>query len=173
MSTDKIPKIKIFTDGAVKGNPGGPGGYAAVLIRGDKKRTIVGFDPKTTNNRMELRAAIAGILALHRRCRIEIWTDSEYLHKGMTQWVPGWKKRSWKTRDGKDVANQDMWSFLSNLELIHDITWKWVRGHTGSKWNEKADRLAGKALKRGIKQMEAEALEKLEKEKLETQDSTE
>lgn len=166
-SSEKLPKVKIFTDGAVKGNPGGPGGYAAILIKGSKVKKVVGFDRKTTNNRMEMRAAIAGILVLHRRCRVEIYTDSDYLYKGMTQWSPDWRKRGWKTRDGKPVANQDMWSFLHNLASLHEITWKWVRGHSGNKYNEMADRLAGKVLKRGIKRLEEEALKELEKQEQE------
>lgn len=163
----KMYKIKIFTDGAVKGNPGGPGGYAAILVKGKKKKVISGFDPNTTNNRMEMRAAIAGLLALKKDSIVELWTDSEYLHKGMTEWSNGWKLKGWKTRDGKPVANQDLWSLLHGLQLIHEIDWHWIRGHNGHKWNELADEYAGKALKQGLESIEKSKENKIEKSETE------
>jgi ribonuclease HI len=162
----KKMKIKIFTDGAVKGNPGGPGGYAAILVRNKKKKIISGFDPNTTNNRMEMRAAIAGLLALKKNSTVELWTDSEYLYKGMTQWSESWKLRGWKTREGKPVANQDLWSILHGLQLNHKIDWHWVRGHNGHKWNELADEYAGQALKQGLKSIEKLSEDQVKKRKI-------
>lgn len=145
-----LPRITIYTDGSICGNPGGPGGYAAILRKGGKSRRVVGFDPDTTNNRMELRAAIAGLTALDRPCEVELVTDSEYLCKGMREWLESWKRRGWKNSSGARVLNKDLWQVLDLLSKYHEITWTWIRGHTGDKWNEEADRLAKEALEKGL-----------------------
>ena len=133
--------VEIFTDGACKGNPG-PGGWGVLLRYGDKEKTLYGGEPETTNNRMELMAAIEGLRALTRSCSVVLTTDSQYVRKGITEWMAGWKRKNWKTAAGKPVKNQDLWQQLDAQSQRHNIQWHWVRGHTGHRENEIADQLA-------------------------------
>jgi ribonuclease HI len=133
--------VIIYTDGACKGNPG-PGGWGAVLISGDHRRELYGGEAHTTNNRMELSGAIAALSALKRRCRVQLYTDSQYVRLGITEWLPQWKKRGWKTADRKPVKNEDLWRELEALIARHEVHWHWVKGHSGDAGNERADELA-------------------------------
>lgn len=145
--------IEIYTDGSIQGNPGGPGGFAAILLKGEKKKVVSGFDPDTTNNRMELRGPIAGMMAIEKPSHIKIYTDSEYVYKGFTQWLQGWKSKGWKTVTGKRVTNMDLWMTLERMTRFHKkVEWEWVKGHSGDKYNELADVEAAKALERGKKE---------------------
>ena len=139
------PEVVIYTDGACSGNPG-PGGWGAVLIAGHKERDICGGEAPTTNNRMELMAAIQALEALKRPCLVELHTDSEYLRQGITQWINGWKVRGWRTADKKPVKNEDLWRRLDEARARHTVTWRWVKGHSGHPLNERADALARKGL---------------------------
>jgi len=136
-----LPFVEIFTDGACRGNPG-TGGWAALLRTGDKEREISGGEPHTTNNRMELRAAIEALNALKRRCRVEIHTDSNYVRDGITKWIHGWKRNGWRTADKKPVKNADLWQELTEAAARHDVTWHWVKGHSGHPENDRVDALA-------------------------------
>jgi ribonuclease HI len=138
-------KVEIYTDGACKGNPG-PGGWGALLVCRGVERELWGGEAETTNNRMELTAAIRALEALKRRCRVRLYTDSQYLRKGITQWLPGWIERGWKRKDG-ELQNEDLWRRLAELILEHDIRWDWVKGHAGNRWNERADQLATQAIR--------------------------
>jgi ribonuclease HI len=133
--------VEIFTDGACSGNPG-PGGWGAVLRAGENEREIKGGEPLTTNNRMELMAAIAALEALKRPSKVRLHTDSNYLREGITRWVHQWKKRGWRTADGKPVKNVDLWQRLETAAAPHEVEWIWVRGHAGHPENERADKLA-------------------------------
>lgn len=133
--------IEIFTDGACKGNPG-PGGWGALLRLGTKEKELCGGEPLTTNNRMELTAVIRALQALKRHSKVKLHTDSQYVQKGISEWIDGWKRRGWKTADKKPVKNVDLWLQLDQLAAQHDIEWLWVRGHTGHEGNERADLLA-------------------------------
>ena len=133
--------VQIFTDGACKGNPG-PGGWGVLLRKGTTERELSGAEPDTTNNRMEMTAAIEGLSALKRRCTVDLYTDSKYLIDGITKWLPGWQRRGWKTASKKPVKNEDLWRKLAQLEAEHRITWHWVKGHAGHPENERVDRLA-------------------------------
>jgi ribonuclease HI len=137
---DKKPVI-IYSDGACSGNPG-PGGWGAVLIYGDKRREISGGEPLTTNNRMELRAAAEALAALKRPSCAELHTDSEYLRKGITEWITKWKANGWKTAAKEPVKNADLWRLLDEARQRHKISWHWVKGHAGEAENERADELA-------------------------------
>ncbi len=137
--------VQIFTDGACSGNPG-PGGWAAILRFGDNEKEIFGGEPLTTNNRMELTAAIKGLETLKRPCSVIIYTDSRYVMDGITQWLPRWKAKGWKTSDNKPVKNGDLWSALKSAAARHKVTWRWVEGHSGHLENERADRLARAAM---------------------------
>jgi len=137
---DEKPVI-IYSDGACSGNPG-PGGWGAVLIFGDKRREISGGEPHTTNNRMELRAAAEALAALKRPSIAELHTDSEYLRKGITEWITKWKANGWKTAGREPVKNADLWRLLDEARLRHKISWHWVKGHAGEAENERADELA-------------------------------
>ncbi|MBD58847.1 MAG: ribonuclease HI [Citromicrobium sp.] len=136
--------VQIFTDGACKGNPG-PGGWGVLLRKGTTERELSGAEPDTTNNRMEMTAAIEGLSALKRRCTVDLYTDSKYLIDGITKWLPGWQRRGWKTASKKPVKNEDLWRKLAQLEAEHRITWHWVKGHAGHPENERADQLASDA----------------------------
>jgi len=138
-------QVRIFTDGGCKGNPG-PGGWGAILYYGDAKKEIKGSEPETTNNRMELMAAIQALELLKRPCDIELTTDSQYLRQGITQWIHNWKKRGWKTADKKPVKNQDLWMRLDEAVGRHEVKWSWVKGHAGHPDNERADELANEAI---------------------------
>lgn len=131
--------VTIFTDGACKGNPG-PGGWAALLVHGDKEKEIVGHEENTTNNRMELKAAIMALRSLKTACRVDLYTDSSYVQKGMTEWLKGWKAKGFKK-----VANPDLWMELDAEASKHHVTWHWVRGHDGHPENERVDQLASDA----------------------------
>jgi ribonuclease HI len=137
--------VDLWTDGACRGNPG-PGGWAALLISGEREKELAGAEPETTNNRMELTAAIRGLEALKRRCNVRVHTDSEYVRRGVTEWLEDWKRRGWKTADRKPVKNVDLWEQLDALQGKHDIEWHWVRGHSGVPENERVDRLANRAI---------------------------
>ncbi|HZD26084.1 MAG TPA: ribonuclease HI [Alphaproteobacteria bacterium] len=138
-------RVEIFTDGACSGNPG-PGGWGAVLRYGATEKELSGGEPLTTNNRMEMMAAIAALEALKRASRVEITTDSEYLKNGITTWIHNWKKRGWKTADKKPVKNVDLWQRLEAAMAQHQVEWHWVRGHAGHPENERADALARAAI---------------------------
>jgi ribonuclease HI len=140
-----LTRVEIFTDGACRGNPG-RGGWGAILRSSGREREIYGSDPATTNNRMEMTAAIRALEALRERCKVTLYTDSQYLRQGITEWIANWKLRGWRTADRKPVKNQDLWMRLEELNAIHDIDWHWVRGHDGHPENERADRLANQAI---------------------------
>jgi ribonuclease HI len=137
--------VRIYTDGACKGNPG-PGGWGALLTFGERERELFGGATDTTNNRMELTAVIEALRALKRRCRVELYTDSQYVCNGITEWLPNWKRRGWKTADKKPVKNADLWHTLDELVQAHDVRWHWVRGHSGHAGNERADALANRGV---------------------------
>jgi ribonuclease HI len=140
------PGVTIFTDGACSGNPG-PGGWGAILRFGDAEKELSGGEALTTNNRMELTAAIEALSALKRPVHVDLHTDSEYLRKGITGWIHRWKKNGWKTADRKPVKNAELWQALDALIARHDVAWHWVRGHAGDEMNERADALARQAMK--------------------------
>lgn len=137
-------RVEIYTDGACLGNPG-PGGWGAVLIYGGHEKELSGGEPVTTNNRMEIMAAIASLEALKEPCQVAIHTDSQYLRQGITTWLPQWKIRAWKTADRKPVKNQDLWQRLEAATARHSVSWHWVKGHAGHPENERADQLATRA----------------------------
>jgi ribonuclease HI len=139
------PKVTIFTDGACKGNPG-PGGWGAVLIFGDHEREIWGGELATTNNRMELTAAIEALNALKRPCAVELHTDSQYVKNGISQWLALWKARGWRTMSKGAVKNEDLWRRLDEAASRHRMDWRWVKGHAGHVLNERADALANRGL---------------------------
>jgi len=136
-----LPEVEIFTDGACKGNPG-PGGWGAVLRFGDKERELSGGESPTTNNRMELMAAIEALKALKRPCRVSLTTDSNYVRDGITRWIFGWQRNGWRTSDKKPVKNAELWQALLEASAPHRIDWHWVKGHAGHPENERADALA-------------------------------
>ena len=142
--------VIIHTDGACKGNPG-PGGWGAIIQFGEKAKEMSGGEPLTTNNRMELTAAIMALEALTRPCKIDLHTDSKYVMDGITGWIHGWKARGWKTADKKPVKNDDLWKRLDVARTRHEVKWHWVKGHAGHALNERADQLAN----RGIEEMRA------------------
>ena len=140
------PRLVIYTDGACRGNPG-PGGWGALLMYGDKKKEICGGELATTNNRMELMAAIQALESLKKPCEVELHTDSKYVQQGIHEWIHGWKRRGWLTADKKPVKNEDLWRRLDEARSRHNVQWRWVKGHAGHELNELADALA----RRGIK----------------------
>ena len=139
------PGVVIYTDGACRGNPG-PGGWGALLIWGDRERELCGGDPATTNNRMELTAAIEALEALKRPCKVELHTDSQYVKNGITEWLSLWKARGWRTYSKGAVKNEDLWRRLDVARLRHEVDWRWVKGHAGHELNERADALARKGM---------------------------
>lgn len=139
--------VDIYTDGACSGNPG-PGGWGAILVYGKTEKELSGFEENTTNNRMELMAAISALEALKGSCRVDLYTDSTYVQKGMLEWLEGWKARGWRTADKKPVKNADLWQRLEEAAARHDVNWHWVRGHDGHEMNERADVLAVDAIKK-------------------------
>jgi ribonuclease HI len=143
---DDLPHVTIYTDGACSPNPG-PGGWAALLRTGDAEKELSGGEPDTTNNRMELTAALRALQALKKPCRVELYTDSEYLKRGITEWLPGWRARGWKRKDGV-LKNVELWQALDGELKRHRVSWHWVRGHAGQRENERVDRLARQAIPR-------------------------
>jgi ribonuclease HI len=139
------PHVTIYTDGACSGNPG-PGGWGAILVSGEREKELKGGEGHTTNNRMELMGAIAALEALTKPCRVDLYTDSQYLRGGITGWIHGWKKNGWRTADKKPVKNVDLWQRLEAALKHHDVQWHWVKGHAGHAMNERADVLAREAI---------------------------
>ncbi|QZH73876.1 MAG: ribonuclease HI [Erythrobacter sp.] len=139
-----MKKVEIFTDGACKGNPG-PGGWGALLRMGRHEKEMSGSEPDTTNNRMEMTAAIKALSALIEPCKVTLHTDSRYLIDGMTKWIDGWQRKGWISASKKPVRNEDLWHELIALAAKHDITWEWVKGHNGHPENERVDKLASDA----------------------------
>ena len=142
------PTVTIYTDGACKGNPG-PGGWGAWLSSGGHDKELFGGEPNTTNNRMELTAVIEALASLKRTCEVTVHTDSEYVRKGITEWIHGWKQRGWKTADKKPVKNAELWQRLDALRDLHHVQWRWVKGHAGDPGNERADALANRGVEAG------------------------
>ncbi len=140
-----MDKVEIFTDGACRGNPG-PGGWGAILRKGTHEKELYGGEALTTNNRMELMAAIRSLEALTRPCEVTLTTDSQYVRKGITEWIDNWRKRGWKTADKKPVKNVDLWQRLAQAAERHRVHWHWIRGHTGHPENERADALANRGI---------------------------
>ena len=138
---DDLPKVEVFTDGACKGNPG-PGGWGAILRSNGRERELSGGETPTTNNRMELMAAIEALNALKKPCHVQLWTDSNYVRDGITKWIHGWRRNGWKTADRKPVKNSELWQALLDAAARHRIDWHWVKGHAGHPENERADALA-------------------------------
>ncbi|WP_218814394.1 ribonuclease HI [Rickettsiella endosymbiont of Dermanyssus gallinae] len=144
------PKIEIFTDGACRGNPG-PGAWATLLRYREKEKMLSGTELNTTNNRMELMAAIQALMALKKPCQIVLSTDSQYVKKGITEWLPQWKRRAWKTANKMPVKNSDLWKQLDKQAARHTIEWQWVKGHSGHPENDRVDSLANEALDKLLK----------------------
>lgn len=140
-----MSEVTIYTDGACKGNPG-PGGWGAWLKSGEHEKELFGGEPLTTNNRMELRAVIEALSVLKVRAQVTVYTDSEYVRNGITNWIHGWKMRGWKTADNKPVKNIELWQQLDALNATHAVTWRWVKGHSGDPGNERADGLANRGV---------------------------
>ncbi|MBE9608914.1 ribonuclease HI [Chitinilyticum piscinae] len=140
-----MTEVEIYTDGACKGNPG-PGGWGALLRCNGQEKELFGGEPQTTNNRMELQAVISALNALTRPCRITLWTDSQYVKNGIQTWIHGWKRNGWKTADRKPVKNAELWQALDAAQARHEIDWRWVKGHAGHEFNERADQLANRGI---------------------------
>jgi ribonuclease HI len=140
-----LKQVTIYSDGACRGNPG-PGGWGALLSYGEHERELHGGEANTTNNRMELMAAISALNALREKCDVTLFTDSEYVRRGMTEWLPGWKARGWKTASRQPVKNADLWRELEAACARHEVNWRWVKGHNGDPGNERADQLANKGV---------------------------
>ena len=142
MTGEESPKrVTLFTDGACSGNPG-PGGWGVLMIYGEARKTLNGGEAQTTNNRMELTAAIQALESLTRPCAVDLYTDSQYVRQGITQWMHGWKRNGWKTSDKKPVKNADLWQRLDDVVKRHDVEFHWVKGHAGHPENEEVDQLA-------------------------------
>lgn len=142
--------IEIFTDGACRGNPG-PGGWGVLVRKDGEEKCLFGGEPNTTNNRMELMAAIEGLRSLPRDCKVRLTTDSQYVKKGITEWIVNWKARGWRTSTKKPVKNSDLWQALDDEVSHHQVTWHWVRGHCGHRENEIADQLANRGIDKMLK----------------------
>tara|TARA_B100000686_G_C16312522_1_gene724078 strand:+ start:247 stop:684 length:438 start_codon:yes stop_codon:yes gene_type:complete len=140
-------KVEIYTDGCCKGNPG-PGGYGCILKYNGRVEEITGASPNTTNNIMEMTAAIAALEALKEPCQVKLFSDSQYLVKGMTEWIDSWVRRNWVNSSNEPVKNQNLWKLLLEMSRIHDITWRWIKGHAGHPDNERCDQLANQAMSR-------------------------
>ena len=141
MSGAATTAVEIWTDGACSGNPG-PGGWGVILVSGENRKELFGGEAMTTNNRMELMAAISALEALRRPCRVALHIDSQYVRQGITQWIHGWKRNGWRTADKKPVKNAELWQRLEEAASRHSIDWRWVKGHAGDPMNERADALA-------------------------------
>ena len=144
-SENSMDKVEIYSDGACKGNPG-LGGWGALLVAGGQEKEIFGGEPNTTNNRMELMAVIQALNALKRPCDVVVHTDSQYVQKGISEWIHGWKARGWKTASKEPVKNADLWQALDAAQAQHKVEWRWVRGHNGHAGNERADQLANRGV---------------------------
>ncbi len=142
-----LPHVKIYTDGACRNNPG-RGGWGALLRYDQHEKELSGTEKDTTNNRMELTAAVKAFEALKQPCRVDFYTDSQYMRRGITEWLKNWKAKGWKTANNKPVKNQDLWRALERVTKKHEVSWHWVRGHGGHRENERADKLARKAITR-------------------------
>ena len=142
-----MKKVSIWTDGACSGNPG-PGGWGAILVYNGNEKELFGGEAETTNNRMELMAAIESLNALKTACDVDLYTDSAYVRNGILQWLEGWKRKGWKTADKKPVKNQDLWQALDEARARHSLRWHWVKGHAGDPMNERADELARRGVPR-------------------------
>ncbi|MEB3701454.1 Ribonuclease HI [Candidatus Bealeia paramacronuclearis] len=149
MKKDHTDVVEIYTDGACRGNPG-PGGWGALLRYKGVEKELSGFETRTTNNRMELMAAIRAIEAMKKPTRIELYTDSQYVKKGMSEWISGWKAKGWKNSKKEPVANADLWQELEALSQNHTISWHWVKGHSGHPENDRVDQLANEAIDLGL-----------------------
>ncbi|MEJ2201878.1 MAG: ribonuclease HI [Desulfuromonadaceae bacterium] len=149
MSVNAKQIVEIFSDGACSGNPG-PGGWGTILRYGSQTKELSGFAAETTNNRMELIGAIEGLAALKRPCLVHLTTDSQYVKKGITEWIHSWIKKGWKNSQKKDVANRDLWERLWELTRVHQVEWHWVQGHAGHPENERCDELAREAITRSV-----------------------
>ena len=145
MNKDELERVEIYADGACKGNPG-TGGWGALLIAGGREKELCGGERNTTNNRMELKAVIEALGALNRRCDVTVYTDSQYVQKGISEWIHGWKARGWKTASREPVKNVDLWQALDAAQAQHKIEWRWVKGHAGHPGNERADQLANRGV---------------------------
>ncbi len=145
MSDSQQKLITMYTDGACKGNPG-PGGWGVWIVDGTTEQRLFGGQSATTNNQMELLAVIKGLSTLEQRCQVQLYTDSQYVQKGITEWMPSWIRRGWKTAAGKPVKNQELWSQLNSLASMHDISWHWVKAHAGNHGNTIADSLANQGV---------------------------
>ena len=152
MKKEQKPVVEIYADGACSGNPG-IGGFGAILRSGGKEKEISGYDEMTTNNRMELLAVISALEALKKPCSVTVTTDSNYVVKGMTEWIHGWIKNNWKNSQKKDVLNRDLWERLLKASTRHDVNWVWIKGHNGHIENERCDALAREAIKKCRKRM--------------------
>ena len=137
--------VEIYADGACKGNPG-PGGWGVLLRTGGQEKEMCGGEAQTTNNRMELTAVIEGLLSLAQHSKVRVYTDSQYVQKGITEWIHNWKRRGWMSADKKPVKNEDLWRRLDEVARMHDVSWHWVKGHAGHPENERADALANKGI---------------------------
>lgn len=151
MTEQRIASVVMYADGACKGNPG-PGGWGVFLQSGDHVKELCGGALNTTNNRMELTAVIEGLNALKKRCSIDVYTDSQYVRKGILEWMPKWKMNGWKTSDKKPVKNADLWQTLDEASVRHLVRWHWVKGHSGNPGNEKADALANMGVEKAMTQ---------------------
>lgn len=149
MTEQRIASVVMYADGACKGNPG-PGGWGVHLQSGDHAKELCGGELNTTNNRMELTAVIEGLNALKKRCSIDVYTDSQYVRKGILEWMPKWKLNGWKTSDKKPVKNADLWQTLDEASVRHLVRWHWVKGHSGNPGNEKADALANLGVEKAM-----------------------
>jgi ribonuclease HI len=145
-----LKHVAIYTDGACRGNPG-PGGWGVLLRYGKKEKTLFGGETETTNNRMELMAAIQALAALTQPCQVDLYTDSQYVQKGISEWLAGWKKKGWRKADKKPVKNADLWQLLDHETTRHQISWHWVKGHSGHPENDMADALANQAIDQLLK----------------------
>ncbi|MBI5937249.1 MAG: ribonuclease HI [Betaproteobacteria bacterium] len=149
MTEEQGTVVDLYTDGACKGNPG-PGGWGALLRFGDREKELFGGEADTTNNRMELTAVIEGLRSLKRACKVRVHTDSQYVQKGISEWLANWRRRGWRTSEGKPVKNQDLWQALDELARGHEVEWHWVKGHAGHIENERADVLANRGVLKGM-----------------------
>jgi ribonuclease HI len=145
-----MKKVEVITDGSCLKNPGGPGGWAAILLFGKHRKELFGCEPSTTNNRMEMRAAIEGLRALSEPCQVKVTTDSQYLKNGITKWIKGWKRRGWITREGTPVLNRELWLELDEQCRRHQMEWAWTRGHADHADNNRCDELATQAAQQQI-----------------------